>query len=698
MKKSFISLGLIVAATFALTNCAKELENPSQQPESAGIPFEITASTPDTKTANYDFNTVWVADDALSVFHVETGATEFVENDQFTITSENLAANKFTGELKVAPEAGKSYDWYVMYPYKSSWKPNTTGAGVVYMGSKYNAVQTQNGNDSKAHLAGGDVPFAGKAINVAASSDVNITMEHLAAVLEITVNNTSGENLTVSSVTFTAPEPIIGGYYISIVGAEPVYTKNGIYVNETATLNVKNATPIASGSSAKYYLAIKPFDATSGKELKISVNGYEKTLALPKDVSFEAGKIKPLKFTYNKIVGQAIPYTEAFNNTQGLFTIENKTLPTELTYVWKENSGYIKASAFKSDINYESESWLISPYLDLTEAESAYMSFEHCGNYFTSAASMKEDVKVKVRKHGGDWADLAIEYPTSLGWKFVHSGFVSLASYLGNNVQVAFVYTSTASKSGTWEVKNFKVDIKKDQFLSFSTNSASAIIGSDFNEPVLSGAQTNVSYSSSDTGVATVALDGTVTLKGAGTTTITATADSNADYYEATASYVLTVTSPDVKTLVIIPDQTTTVSSTKYVTTETTFTTGDVSFKINNWNPSSLQVRGSKDTQANLQSGENFYIRNTTAVPGDISKVEISYTTEQSTFVESKIFAKTALTEISDQSQETSTNPSNVAGLLSWNCDGGQFFAIGMIKGGTYNTAKIEKIVIYYSE
>ena len=543
MKKSFISLGLIVAATFALTNCAKELENPSQQPESAGIPFEITASTPDTKTANDDFNTVWVADDALSVFHVETGATEFVENDQFTITSENLAANKFTGELKVTPEAGKSYDWYVMYPYKSSWKPNTTGAGVVYMGSKYNAVQTQNGNDSKAHLAGGDVPFAGKAINVAASSDVNITMEHLAAVLEITVNNTSGENLTVSSVTFTAPEPIIGGYYISIVGAEPVYTKNGIYVNETATLNVKNATPIASGSSAKYYLAIKPFDATSGTELKISVNGYEKTLALPKDVSFEAGKIKPLKFTYNKIVGQAIPYTEAFNNTQGLFTIENKTLPTELTYVWKENSGYIKASAFKSDINYESESWLISPYLDLTEAESAYMSFEHCGNYFTSAASMKEDVKVKVRKHGGDWADLAIEYPTSLGWNFVHSGFVSLASYLGNNVQVAFVYTSTASKSGTWEVRNFKVDIKKDQFLSFSANEVEAKIGEAFDDaPVLNGAKTTVTYTSSNPEVATVnESTGEVTLKTSGETTITAAAAETSEYFEATTTYILTV-------------------------------------------------------------------------------------------------------------------------------------------------------------
>ena len=63
------------------------------------------------------------------------------------------------------------------------------------------------------------------------------------------------------------------------------------------------------------------------------------------------------------------------------------------------------------------------------------------------------------------------------------------------------------------------------------------------NAPTIEGDGTVESYSSSDTDVATVATDGTVTIKGAGTATITATvADSDTyTYATTTASYELTV-------------------------------------------------------------------------------------------------------------------------------------------------------------
>ena len=60
--------------------------------------------------------------------------------------------------------------------------------------------------------------------------------------------------------------------------------------------------------------------------------------------------------------------------------------------------------------------------------------------------------------------------------------------------------------------------------------------------PTLSGDMTFVTYSSSNTSVATVdAVSGTVTVKGLGSTVITATAEASDDYQEATASYTLTV-------------------------------------------------------------------------------------------------------------------------------------------------------------
>ena len=67
MNKSILSMGLICAAAFALTNCTKELE--PQAPVKEGVPFEITASINNTKTTNNGLQTLWAENDAISVFH-----------------------------------------------------------------------------------------------------------------------------------------------------------------------------------------------------------------------------------------------------------------------------------------------------------------------------------------------------------------------------------------------------------------------------------------------------------------------------------------------------------------------------------------------------------------------------------------------------------------------------------------------------
>ena len=68
MKRRIFSLGLMLAATFTLTNCIKEVNQPVDVP-SAGIPFEIVASaSEDTKTENDGMKTKWTADDAINLF------------------------------------------------------------------------------------------------------------------------------------------------------------------------------------------------------------------------------------------------------------------------------------------------------------------------------------------------------------------------------------------------------------------------------------------------------------------------------------------------------------------------------------------------------------------------------------------------------------------------------------------------------
>ena len=85
-----------------------------------------------------------------------------------------------------------------------------------------------------------------------------------------------------------------------------------------------------------------------------------------------------------------------------------------------------------------------------------------------------------------------------------------------------------------------------DVTLSFPENSYTATLGETFNAPTLSvdpaDAASEVTYSSSNTGVAMVDEEtGAITLVAAGTTTITAEISGSETYQNATASYTLTV-------------------------------------------------------------------------------------------------------------------------------------------------------------
>ena len=101
-------------------------------------------------------------------------------------------------------------------------------------------------------------------------------------------------------------------------------------------------------------------------------------------------------------------------------------------------------------------------------------------------------------------------------------------------------------KSITVTYDDGTVDLREDVTLSFPEDSYEATLGETFTAPTLtvdpSAAATEVVYSSSNTKAATVAEDGTITLVGAGSTTITASISNNTTYKDASASYLLTVT------------------------------------------------------------------------------------------------------------------------------------------------------------
>ena len=136
------------------------------------------------------------------------------------------------------------------------------------------------------------------------------------------------------------------------------------------------------------------------------------------------------------------------------------------------------------------------------------------------------------------------------------SGIYESGEWTGSAQSVTF------SLSGVADIKSVSVSYetgtpKQQQTLSFSSTECSVDLGEEFDEPELTGAHTSVSYSSSDTEVATVDETGAVTVLTVGTTTITATAAEDETYAPAKASYTLvvnTAASDKVKTIPWVED------------------------------------------------------------------------------------------------------------------------------------------------
>ena len=329
--KKIISWGMMLAAAFTLTNCAKEMDAPVQEPESNGYPFEIVASTVDTKTVNDGMSTKWAEGDKLNVFHALGDDTNYVNDGAFTVS--DVEAGVFTGTIAEELDVEEEYDWFALYPYSEQvTTPAATSAGYTYIGHSKGLNQT--GYDSMASLKGSVCPLYG--VLKYGGVKPELEMQHLSSVIAINVTNDTDEPLTITTASFTAPEAIVGSFYINFTDKDNVvYTASEGYSLNTAVVNVTEGTALERGESAVLYLAIKPFTAAAGEKLTLAVNRYSKEITLAKEAVFTAGKIKTVNFSYDKVVE---PAPEGVINAT--LTFDDKAKRTEYTtqiQVWEEN-------------------------------------------------------------------------------------------------------------------------------------------------------------------------------------------------------------------------------------------------------------------------------------------------------------------------------------------------------------------------
>ena len=146
-------------------------------------------------------------------------------------------------------------------------------------------------------------------------------------------------------------------------------------------------------------------------------------------------------------------------NGQGSFTIDNVKLPEGFESIWNHDSKYgMKATAFTDGKCHASESWLISPEIDLASAQKPVLTFKHALNKFASVDAMKNEATVLAKAADGEWTKLSgVTYTENSSWSFISSGEISLSAYVGKKVQIAFKYVSSESSAGTWEVDEFLI-------------------------------------------------------------------------------------------------------------------------------------------------------------------------------------------------------------------------------------------------
>ena len=171
------------------------------------------------------------------------------------------------------------------------------------------------------------------------------------------------------------------------------------------------------------------------------------------------------------------PYSESFETGFGSFVLDNVNLSEGLSYVWAIDKSYkcAKASAYVNKKNLPSESWLVSPWIELSAAEvirSLY--FDHAvSKYF---GNVSEEATLWIKVEGGDWTQITSiaypEVPQDKSFSPFETQVVSLAGYEGKKIKVGFKYVSTDEAAGTWEIRNIKVstdvsginEIKADKF------------------------------------------------------------------------------------------------------------------------------------------------------------------------------------------------------------------------------------------
>lgn len=454
-------------STLALMSCTNNDDN-SEWYGSEGIVF--TTAIQSRVSGN-----TWNANDEVGIYMMNSGSgieAATAQNKKY-IAQTNGTLTAASGNGIYLPESG-SVDFIAYYPYTTSVSGNKIAVNVSDQ-SKPAAIDLIYSNGTKGIEATSattvDLAFTHQLTKITLNVTKDATVETLSG-LGVTMKgiSTEGEfNLADGTLTATAGTNNKDvAMYIDAQGTTATATAiilptaastDQTSLNLTFNLNGQSFTHTISDASIFEKGTNVSFNANlsinNGKPVvtvgNATINNWTEKPGGNINVGFDGeGQPQP--------GGETVILDESFATGQGSFTIDNKQLPNgEGSFVWNLGSfnddKFMKASAYIGGTKYASESWLVSPPVDLTQATTATLTFDHAHNY---AGTAEEEFTLWATETSADnWQQLTIDKYGS-GFKFT-TATIDLSAYAGKTIKFAFKYVSTTDAAGTWEIKNVKV-------------------------------------------------------------------------------------------------------------------------------------------------------------------------------------------------------------------------------------------------
>lgn len=452
-------------STLALMSCTNNDDN-SEWYGSEGIVF--TTAIQSRVSGN-----TWNANDEVGIYMMNAGSgieAATAQNKKY-IAQTNGTLTAAPGNGIYLPESG-NVDFIAYYPYTTSVSGNKLAVNV----------------SDQSNPAAIDLIYSNGTKGVAATTTTTISLGFTHQLTKVTLNVTKDETI----------ETLNGlGVNIKGISTEGEFNLADGTLTATAGTNNKDVAMYidAQGTTATATAIILPTAASTDQtslNLTFNLNGQSFTHTISDASIFEKGtnvsfnaKLsinngKPVVTVGNATInnwtekpggdinvdfdggtqpgGETVVLDESFATGQGSFTIDNKQLPNgEGSFVWNLGSfnddKFMKASAYIGGTKYASESWLVSPLVDLSQATTATLTFDHAHNY---AGTAEEEFTLWATETSADnWQQLTIDKYGS-GFKFT-TATIDLSAYAGKTIKFAFKYVSTTDAAGTWEIKNVKV-------------------------------------------------------------------------------------------------------------------------------------------------------------------------------------------------------------------------------------------------